>query len=177
MDRDRDEQVSIRTATVDDAAALMRIYNYYVRETIVTFEEAPVSETDMSARVEEVLNASFPWVVAVRGPEVLGYAYGANWKRRVGYRFSAEVTVYLEHERGGRGVGSRLYTRLLSDLRDRGVHVAIGGIALPNDVSTRLHEKLGFRKVAHFHEVGFKFDRWIDVGYWEKVLRTGDGEP
>ena len=102
--------------------------------------------------------------------EVVGYAYATKWNRRSAYRFSAEVTVYLDHGRRGRGIGSKLYQQLLPTLQLSGIHVAIGGIALPNNASVALHEKLGFQKVAQFREVGFKFNKWIDVGYWEKVL-------
>jgi L-amino acid N-acyltransferase YncA len=163
-------RVEIRPAAAGDAAALARIYNFYVEETIVTFEEEAVSAAAMSARLREVQEASLPWLVAAEAGEVVGYAYAAKWKVRRGYRFSVEVTIYLDHRRGRAGIGTRLYGRLLSDLTTLGMHMAIGGIALPNPASVALHEKLGFRKTAHFHEIGLKFDRWIDVGYWEKRL-------
>ncbi len=99
-------------------------------------------------------------------------AYATKWKRRFGYRFSAEVTVYLDHVHAGRGIGSKLYDHLLPALRSAGIRVVIGGIALPNAASVALHEKFGFEKVAQFREVGIKFDQWIDVGYWEKILET-----
>lgn len=165
-----DARIEIRPAAAGDAAALARIYNFYVQETIVTFEEEAVSAAEMSARLREVQEASLPWLVAEDRGEVVGYAYAGKWRVRRGYRFSVEVTVYLDHRRGRAGIGTSLYQRLLSELPPRGIHVAIGGIALPNEASVALHEKLGFRKTAHFHEVGFKFDRWIDVGYWEKRL-------
>jgi phosphinothricin acetyltransferase len=81
------------------------------------------------------------------------------------------VTVYVDPACGSRGIGSKLYGALLPQLASRGVHAAMGGIALPNDASIRLHEKFGFKKVAHFTETGFKFGRWIDVGYWELMFR------
>jgi len=162
----------IRPATSADAPSLARIYNHYVRETIVTFEEEEVSDVEMGRRLQEVREASLPWLVAEEKGEVLGYASSRPWKPRRGYRFSAEVTVYAEHGSAGRGIGTALYEHLLPALRARGIHAAMGGIALPNAASVALHEKLGFEKVAHFREVGFKFDRWIDVGYWEKILQA-----
>ncbi|MBW3671824.1 MAG: GNAT family N-acetyltransferase [Acidobacteria bacterium] len=108
--------------------------------------------------------------VAERGGAVAGYAYATRWKPRRGYRFSAEVTVYVAPEHAGTGVGSALYTQLLPTLQEKGIHAVIGGIALPNAASARLHEKFGFRKVAHFEQTGYKFDQWIDVGYWELIL-------
>ncbi|MDP1569694.1 MAG: N-acetyltransferase family protein [Vicinamibacterales bacterium] len=160
----------VRPATTADAAALARIYNHFIAHTIVTFEEEPVTAGEMARRVEEVQTAALPWLVAEAGGVVAGYAYASKWRVRRAYRFSAEVTVYLAPDQGGRGLGTALYTRLLDDLRARGVHAVLGGIALPNDASIALHEKLGFRKVAHFEQTGFKFDRWIDVGYWERLL-------
>ena len=163
-------EVRIRPAAAADAGALARIYNFYVRETIVTFEEEAVSDAEMAARLREVENAELPWLVAERAGAVAGYACARPWKPRRGYRFSVEVAVYVEPESGGRGIGSALYEHLLPAVRARGIHAVIGGIALPNAASVALHEKFGFEKVAHFRETGFKLGRWIDVGYWEKLL-------
>lgn len=160
----------IRPATPSDGDALARIYNHYVTQTIVTFEEEPVAPAEMASRLQEVLSAKLPWLVAEQDGQVVGYAYASKWKGRVGYRFSCESTVYLEPGRTGGGLGTKLYEQLFSALQARGLHAVIGGIALPNDASVALHEKLGMRKVAHFPEVGFKFGRWIDVGYWQRVF-------
>lgn len=160
----------IRAATAADDESLARIYNFYIEQTTATFEEECVTGADMIARLREVHEASLPWLVAEEGEQVVGYAYATNWKRRIGYRYSAEVTVYLDQAHPGRGIGSMLYDRLLPMLAPREIRVAIGGIALPNDASVALHEKFGFEKVAHFREVGIKFGKWIDVGYWEKIL-------
>ena len=102
--------------------------------------------------------------------QVVGYAYAGRWHDRSAYRYSVETTIYLDADHLGKSIGSGLYAALLQQLKERGMHVAIGGIALPNPGSVALHEKLGFRKVAHYGEVGFKFNRWIDVGYWQHAL-------
>jgi L-amino acid N-acyltransferase YncA len=162
--------IRIRAITLGDAAEIARIYNYYVTDTIVTFEEEPVSEHEIVDRIFEVQSASLPWLVAEQGQDILGYAYASKWKGRVGYRFAVEVTVYLDHSSVRRGVGSLLYAELLKQLKAAGIRTAIGGIALPNDASVRVHEKFGFEKVAHFKENGIKFDQWIDVGYWQLLL-------
>lgn len=161
----------IRPATPDDAAAIAAIYNHYVTHTTVTFEEQPVSGEDMSERLREVAAASLPWLVAVQSGQVVGYAYATKWKGRCAYRYSVESSVYLAHDRVGKGLGSLLYRELFSRLKDRGIHAIIGGIALPNPASVALHERLGMTQVAHFREVGFKFGGWIDVGYWQATLR------
>jgi len=101
---------------------------------------------------------------------VTGYAYASAWKTRSAYRFSVESTVYVAADHCGRGIGTRLYRALIAALREQNVHYVTGGIALPNPASVALHERLGFRKNGHFSEVGFKFGRWVDVGYWELIL-------
>jgi L-amino acid N-acyltransferase YncA len=166
---DRD-LVSVRAATVLDAESVARIYNHYIRETVVTFEEEPLSASEIARRIEEVQRASLYWLVAERDGNVIGYAYAGKWNRRSAYRFAAEVTVYIDPDHVGRGLGSRLYRQLFTLLERQGIHAVIGGIALPNEASVALHEKFGLQKVAHLKEVGFKFNRWIDVGYWQRFL-------
>jgi L-amino acid N-acyltransferase YncA len=164
------ELARIRPATPADAASVAGIYNHYVKTSTVTFEEDPVAASEIIRRLEEVEAGSLPWLIAEEGGNVLGYAYAGKWKGRCGYRFSVETSVYLDSLHVGRGLGSLLYTNLLPLLKARGLHAVIGGIGLPNEGSVALHEKFGFRKVAHFKEVGFKFGKWIDVGYWELML-------
>ena len=162
--------VVVRAAEPRDAGEVAGIYNHYVTQAVVTFEEEQVSADEFVRRMQEVRAASLPWVVAEMEGRVVGYAYARPWKERSGYRFSVEVAVYVDPELAGRGIGSGLYSRLFEDLEARGVHAVIGGIALPNEASVALHEKFGMRKVALFEQVGFKFGRWIDVGYWQRTL-------
>jgi L-amino acid N-acyltransferase YncA len=164
------EVTMIRAATASDADAIARIYNHYITNTIVTFEEDPISSADMASRLAEVTAASLPWIVVEQDGEVFGYAYATKWKGRCAYRFSVESTIYLAPGATGKGFGTTLYERLVAILREGSTHVVIGGIALPNAASVALHERLGFEKVAHFREVGFKFEKWIDVGYWQRSL-------
>ena len=159
----------IRTATMADAEAICAIYNHYILETAITFEESAVTPAEMASRIDETLR-SLSWLVWEDGAAVHGFAYASKWKGRCAYRHSAEVTVYLDPKFTGRGIGSQLCESLLADLRERNFHAAIGGIALPNPASIALHERLGFHKVAHFEQVGRKFGRWIDVGYWQLLL-------
>ena len=167
--------VAIRPGVPTDAAALSRIYNHYVTQTHVTFEEDEVSVPELARRIEEVVQAGFPWIVGERGGELLGYAYGCPWRPRGAYRFSAEATIYVDPALTGQGIGSHLYAALLPALAARGLHVVVGVIALPNDASIRLHERFGFTKVAHLDEIGFKFGQWIDVGYWQRPLSWAVG--
>lgn len=159
----------IRSATPEDAAPICDIYNHYVRETVVTFEEQPVAAEEMAKRIADIVKG-LPWLVWEEGGRVLGYAYASPWKVRAAYRHSVEASIYLAPEATGRGIGSSLYRAIIEDVRRRGVHCLIGGAALPNPASVALHERLGFEKVAQFKQVGFKFGRWIDVAYWELVV-------
>ncbi len=159
--------ILIRSAVAADADAIVGIYNHYVTRTIVAMEEEPVSAADMRRRINDVLSGPLPWLVAEQAGSLAGFAYAGKWRTRSGYRFAAEVTAYVAPGRSRRGIGSALYRDLLAGLRERSVHTVMGGIALPNEASVALHEKCGFRKVAHFEQVGFKFNQWIDVGYWQ----------
>ncbi len=159
----------IRACAAGDAPALCAIYNHYVRDTVITFEEAPVAAPEMAQRIVDAATR-FPWLVAEEDNEVVGYAYATPWKARSAYRFSVESTVYVAPSQTGRGVGTALYRELIDALRKQGVHSVVGGIALPNAASITLHEKLGFKKIGQFVEIGRKFDRWVDVGYWELIL-------
>ena len=123
----------------------------------------------MTQRIHETIS-SLPWIVIEDEGQVVGYAYASRWKSRCAYRYSVETTVYLSAAATGKGFGSLLYEHLIADLRQHSIHSLIGGIALPNTASVSLHEKFGFEKVAHFKEVGWKFNQWIDVGYWELII-------
>lgn len=160
----------IRPATKADAEAIARIYNHYVLNTTITFEEKAVTVEDIVGRIAEVESNSLLWLVAEQDGQVVGYAYASKWKGRCAYRYSVESSVYVAQGHGGRGIGTKLYEALLPQLKDKGIHAVIGGIVLPNPSSIALHEKFGMTQVAHFKEVGYKFNQWLDVGYWEGLL-------
>lgn len=160
----------VRPILSEDSAALARIYNHYIEHTIITFEETVVTGADMAKRVEELTGAGFPWFVYEEAGEVIGYAYAGPFNKRASYRHTVESTVYLDHKHTGRGIGRALYGKLFEEIRGRSMHCIIGGISLPNPASVAIHESFGFEKVAHYKEVGRKFDRWIDVGYWQLML-------
>ncbi|CAI6094843.1 unnamed protein product [Clonostachys chloroleuca] len=162
--------VSIRPVTPDDAAAICAIYNPYVASTTISFEEAAVEPMEMAQRIAIVEAAELPWLVATAGGKLIGYTYATRWHARPAYRTSVESSVYIDQQVTRSGAGKALYSALLDELRARGLHVVIGVVALPNDGSVAFHERFGFHKVAHFSEIGRKFGRWIDVGYWELKL-------
>ena len=159
----------IRKAALEDAPQIMKIYNYYVDHTIFTFDTEHAKLNEIQDKIRMAMNI-YPWIVYEVDGEILGYAYASEWKAKDGYKHSVETTVYLKNGSLKNGLGTILYQELINQLKELNFHALMGCITLPNDASIRLHEKLGFEKVGHFKEVGYKFDNWIDVGYWE--LRT-----
>ena len=160
----------IRLVDLEDIPALCRIYNYYVENTITTFEDEPISHEELAHRIS-IVSRNFPWLVYEDKNQVLGFAYGNYWKARSAYRNTLETTIYLDYRYTGRGIGKTLYASLLDQLSTRdGLHRLLACISLPNDASVALHENLGFNKVGQFSEAGWKFGRWVDVGYWELAL-------
>lgn len=164
--------LQIRVASTADAAAIVAIYNHYVLNTTISFEEQPVTESQMAGRISACLEAGFPWLVAEAEDGIAGYAYATKWRERPAYRHSVETSVYLDPAKTGRGAGRQLYTALLRRLRDSGRRTVIAGIAQPNPASVGLHEALGFVPAAMFKEVGFKQNQWLDVGYWQLALHA-----
>lgn len=160
----------IRDAQERDCEAIAGIYNYYVDNTVVSFEETGIDDSEVASRIAKVTSAGLCWLVLEEGGRVVGYASASNWHQRVAYRHTVEVSVYLDHRSTGRGHGSRLYAELFRRLESTSVHAVISLIALPNPGSVRLHEKFGMRQVGHLKEVGYKFGQWIDVGFWQLHL-------
>ncbi|MES2047360.1 MAG: arsinothricin resistance N-acetyltransferase ArsN1 family B [Pseudomonadota bacterium] len=159
----------IRPVNSEDAEAICAIYNHYVQNTSISFEEEDVAPSEMSRRIVDVTE-TLPWLVIENEGIVDGYAYATKWRARSAYRFSVEISVYLSSNSIGKGYGASLYSHLLDQLATLGVHAVIAGIALPNEKSIKLHERMGLKKVAHFEQVGFKNQQWVDVGYWQKTL-------
>jgi L-amino acid N-acyltransferase YncA len=159
----------IRDANDRDVDRLCAIYNHYVLHTVITFEEEPVSASDMAQRVADV-QRQLPWLVYETGEGVVGYAYASRWKVRAAYRFAVEVSVYVDRDHHGKGIGKALYAALLERLREKKVHSVVGGVAGDNPASFGLHDALGFKRVAQFHEIGHKFGEWIDVTYFQLLL-------
>lgn len=160
----------IRPVAIADVSAIIQLYNYYIQNSTATFEEQPVTTEQMADRIIDIQNANLPWYVYEENGQILGYAYASTWKPRSAYRYSVETSVYIRHDAVGKGLGRQLYDVLFDDITKRGIHTALSIITLPNDASVSLHEKIGMKKVAHLEQVGFKFGKWIDVGYWQKQL-------
>jgi phosphinothricin acetyltransferase len=159
----------IRPVTTNDTAALCGIYNYYIANTVITFEEEELEPTVMEARIRDI-TGKYPWFVWEEDGELLGYAYAHKWNERAAYRFSAEDSVYLRHDVLGRGLGRQLLGQVIAELRKTDIRVLMSVITMPNERSVALHEGFGFQKAAEFREIGYKLNCWLNVGYWELLL-------
>ncbi len=161
--------LTIRDATTDDAEACAAIYGTYVAETPATFELEPPSTDEVAKRIAGCV-ATHGWLVAERDGVVTGFAYGTRFAERPAYRWSCEVSVYLDRGTVGAGTGSALYGALLDHLVSRGFQVAYAKISQPNDASNALHAKLGFERVGLLRRVGFKLGAWHDVAIFQRDL-------
>ena len=162
----------LREVQATDALGICHIYNPYILQTEITFEEEPLQEAEINDRIQTIQRSGLPWFVTIEENtgELQGYAYASPWKARSAYRYTVETSIYLAPAWQGCGLGQTLYQTLIQQLKAQGIHSVIGILALPNPASVRLHEKLGFQPVGQIKDAGFKFDRWIDVGYWQLML-------
>ncbi len=164
-------KVSVRQATLQDLGQLNDIYNRYVVETHFTFDIEPMT---IEARHEWFGHydntGRYRVLVGVSDATVIGYASSSRWRPKPAYETSVETSIYLAPDAVGRGIGTKLYEELFKQLQREDVHRAYAGIALPNQASIALHERIGFKRVAHFTEQGRKFDRYWDVSWYEKPM-------
>lgn len=166
---------TIRDATAADAEACAAIYAHYVEHSTVTFEEVAPSAEVVAGRIA-VAQERHAWLVVERDGVVAGYAYGGPFKARAAYRFSCEVSVYVDASARGSGLGRELYAALLARMEALGLRMACGGVTLPNDASVALHRALGFEPVGTYRRIGWKHGAWRDVAWFQKAL-GGDGPP
>jgi len=162
-------KIIIRDVATNDAEAICDIYNPYIATTAISFEQQPVSAQEMQARIRDT-TTTYPWLVTESEQGVIAYAYATRWRARAAYDHTAESTIYVKPSLHRSGVAYPLYMALLERLRRQSVHAVVGCITVPNPASIAFHEKCGFRKVAHFPQVGRKFDQWVDVGFWQVNL-------
>jgi L-amino acid N-acyltransferase YncA len=163
----------VRLATIADAEACAAIYAPYVEGTPISFELVPPTAGQMGERIAAAL-ATHAWLVLEEGGRVVGYAYGAPLHSRAAYRWSCEVSVYVDGARRGSGAGRALYEALLTRLAERGFRRAVAGMTLPNAASAGLHRAMGFESVGVYREIGFKLGSWHDVEMTQRSLDVGD---
>ena len=159
----------IRDFKEGDEIQIADIYNHYVLNTHHTFETETIKAQEMLSRILEI-KQNYPFIVFEKDGQILAYAYASRWKQRQAYDHTVESSIYVHPDQHGKRIGSILYSSLLNELKQGDIHSVLAGISLPNDISIYLHEKLGFKKQGVLEEVGYKFDKWIDVAYWNLRL-------
>jgi L-amino acid N-acyltransferase YncA len=168
--------MSVRDANPSDAEACAAIYTPYVEETATTFEAVPPSPAEMAQRIAAALD-THAWLVLEDGGRVAGYAYAGPLNRRAAYRWSCEVSVYVERGRRRTGAGRALYEALFARLAGRGFCMAVAGMTLPNDASVALHRAMGFQPVGVYRRIGYKLGAWHDVEWMQRPLAAAAGDP
>jgi L-amino acid N-acyltransferase YncA len=168
--------VHVRDATEDDAGACAAIYAPYVTDTAITVEYDPPSAAEMAGRIAAAQRAH-AWLVLEDDGRVVGYAYAGPFKERAAYRWTCEVSVYLESGRRRRGSGRLLYEALFARLTERGFRALIAVMTLPNEASEGLHRALGFEPVGTFRRVGWKHGQWRDVAWAQRSIGPEGGPP
>ena len=165
--------LSVRAAAANDAPAINRIYNHYVRNTAITFDIEPWDTQRRKIWIDEFADPENPYhaVVAELDGKIIGFAYNSRFRPRAAYRLSTETTVYTEPQSRVRGIGTALYQDLFKRIEQTELHRAYAVIALPNPRSIAFHQKFGFSPIGTLHEVGRKFDRYVDVTWFEKALK------
>jgi phosphinothricin acetyltransferase len=166
--------LSIRLATADDAAAIAAIYRPYVEQSRISFETEPPEADEIVRRMG---NPIHPWLVAEQDGRVIAYASTSPMRGRAAYRWSVETGIYVAPDAQGRGIGRKLLEAHLDLLERQGFVTIIAGIALPNDTSVALHEKVGFKLSGIERGVGFKLGQWVDVSRWQKDLAPRKANP
>lgn len=157
---------TVRAFSADDIAPANALTNWYIEHTAIHFGDRAASDAEFESSWRSGAT-DYPWLTIAVDGRFAGYAKAARWRERAAYARTAESAIYIARDAQGRGVGKVLYGALLQELRQRGFRTTVGGIALPNEPSVRLHEALGFRLVGVFRGVGCKFGRWHDVGFWQ----------
>ena len=164
-------EIIIRNAVLTDASDILRIYAPIITDTCISFETEVPSIAEIKERIDKTTK-NYPYLVCEIDNKIVGYAYGSKHRERAAYKYSTDVSVYVDSEYHRQGIGSALYQKLLNMLREQGVYTAYAGITLPNEKSIGLHKAMGFREVGIYHNVGYKLDTWLSVLWMEKPLQA-----
>lgn len=168
--------MQIRLAQPEDLPLVVDIANWAAANTAANFAVQPES-LDSWRRSWEETHPCYPWLVAEDDGRIIGFAKASRYHGRCAYDWTAEVTVYVHPDHHGKRVGTALYEQLIPLLKAQGYATLIAAIATPNPASVRLHQRFGFRKTGTLHRVGWKFNRWHDVEYWEAFLQDSNHQP
>ena len=176
MEEETRKKMDIRSAKTEDAERLLEIYAYYVDNTAISFEYGVPSLQEFKQRIEHTLE-KYPYLVLTEDGVIRGYAYAGVFKARAAYDHCCEMTIYLDHESKGKGYGRALYEALEKELADMGIKNLYACIGDPIEEdeyltkdSERFHKHMGYEKVGEFHRCGYKFDRWYNMIWMEKII-------
>ena len=160
----------IRNVKVEDAKEIVDIYNHYILNTNVTFEVEALASGEMAKRIEKKTKDN-PWIVYEEDNKILGYAYVGEFRERMAYKFTKEVTIYLDKSVVKRGIGTKLMEALIERCKkEYDIHTLISVVTVPKASSISIHKKFGFERVGYFKEVGFKNNKWLDVEYLQLMI-------
>ena len=167
--------LTIRLAAAEDTALLRDIYAQYM-DTPITFELEVPSLQEYRRRIEGITK-TYPYLVAEWNDRIVGYAYAHSFRERQAYRWGAELSVYIDRQHQGKGIGTELYKKLIRILKLQNIKIVYAGVTLPNEKSEGLHRSLGFDTVGVYHQTGYKCGKWHDVKWFEKFIGDFTGEP
>jgi L-amino acid N-acyltransferase YncA len=168
--------VAIRLAQDRDASTIATIYAPIVLNTPISFEFVAPNPEEMLVRIHKTI-PQYPWLVATEEDRVIGYAYASKHSERAAYQWAVNVSIYIHEDWRGRGIGRSLYTSLFAILRKQGYFRVYAGITLPNPGSVGIHEAMGMIPVGIYHQVGYKFGSWHNVGWWQGTLQEPPPQP
>lgn len=160
----------IRTVSLSDAERISEIYNYYIKNTVITFEELSVSKEEIASRIEKNIGGGNPYIVFEEGGYVVAYASVSRWRMKSSFGITYETSIYVDHNYVGGGIGTLLYKELIRESRLVGIHSLIAVLSIPNENSRKIHLALGFDRVGTVREAGLKLGRYVDVEYWQLML-------
>jgi len=176
MRRLEEKKVNFRFATVEDASKILEIYKYYIENTTITFEYDVPTFVEFKERIKNTL-LEYPYIVCEYKNEILGYAYAHKVWMRAAYQWDAELSVYIDKDYTGNGLGKKLYKILIEILKLQNVVNVYGCVTYPNEKSDKLHESFGFKKVGIFENSGYKFGKWIGVTWFHKAILDYEKKP
>lgn len=166
----------IRLTEQKDTASILAIYEPFIKETPVSFEETVPTVEEFWLRIKNVLKY-YPWLVCDIDGRIAGYAYATEHRKRAAYRWTKEVSVYVHPDIQRKGIANGLYTALIELLKLQGVTNVLAGITLPNEKSVKFHEHFGFTKIGIYTGTGYKMSQWHDVGWWEMKIGNQRDKP
>ncbi|MHB1172249.1 MAG: GNAT family N-acetyltransferase [Lacisediminihabitans sp.] len=166
-------EYSIRDARVDDLPNVREIYNHYVANSTVTFDEVPMTLKELRSKFQHLVKLGMPFLVAESpSGQILGYAYVYPWKEKAAYRYTVENSIYLGPAATGKGLGKQLMSQLITKSREAGLKEIIAVIADKGaEASIAMHKNFGFKEIGHMGRVGFKFGRWLGTVLMQKSLK------